>query len=169
LGPSSDAQAIPRNHARTIESLLEDGDAHDNYKAIFEAVEATLITVGSQNAPVDQIRRNFDWYKRFDGRPLSEADHRILVYVTFYSGFNAATVNAKLDVIRKHFPDHETVADYDNRSVDLILEDRRMTRNRRKVQACVKGARTFRRIVDEHGSFQKYLDSFGSPMPAASP
>lgn len=137
-----------------------------DYKTIFEKVEATLISAGSANTPVDNIRANLDKFKRLEGKVFSDADYYwVLVYVVFYSGFRAATVSAKLNLIRRYFPDYETVAGYDASKVDEMLSDPEMIRNRRKVEACVQNAKVFKNIVSEYGSFQAYIDSFA---PAAS-
>lgn len=137
-----------------------------DYKAIFDKVESTLISVGSRNLPTDKIRANLDEFKHLEDKTFSDAEYYwVLVYVVFYSGFKAATVNAKLDLIRKHFPDSETVARYGHDRIDEILSDGEMIKNRRKVQACVGNARTFEGIVREYGSFQAYIDSF---VPTAS-
>jgi len=132
-----------------------------DYKAIFDKVESTLISIGSRNLPSEKIRANLDEYKYLESGTFSDAEYYwILVYVVFYSGFRAATVNTKLDLIRKYFPDYETVAGYENNKIDEILSDPEMIKNRRKVQACVENARTFKGIVSEHGSFRVYIDSF---------
>jgi len=137
-----------------------------DYTTIFEKVESTLISAGSANTPVDNIRANLDKFKHLEGKIFSDADYYwVLVYVVFYSGFRAATVSAKLDLIRRYFPDYETVAGYDASKVDEILSDWEMIRNRRKVEACVRNAQVFKNIVSEYGSFQAYIDSFA---PAAS-
>lgn len=132
-----------------------------DYRTIFAGVEFTLIGVGSRNLPEEKIRARLDKFKEVEGRTFTDAEYYwTLVCVIFYSGFRAATVSGKLDVIQGHFPDYETVADYGEHEVGRILSDPKMIRNRRKVQACVDNARTFRRIVDEYGSFERYLDSF---------
>jgi DNA-3-methyladenine glycosylase I len=132
-----------------------------DYKAIFEKVESTLISVGSANVPADRIRAELDQYKHLEGKPFSDADYYwVLVSVVFYSGFRAATVTDKLESIRKHFPDYETVADYDESKVAEILGNADMIRNKRKVRACIDNARIFKSIVSEHGSLQAYIDSF---------
>ena len=51
-------------------------------------------------------------------------------------------------------------AEVGDREVQAILSDEQMIKNRNKVRACVENARTVERIVGEHGSFQKYIDSF---------
>ncbi|GIW81588.1 MAG: hypothetical protein KatS3mg105_3395 [Gemmatales bacterium] len=132
-----------------------------DYKAIFEKVESTLIRVGSANLSDDRIRANLDEFKHLESKVFSDADYYwILVYVVFYAGFRAATVSAKLNVIRKYFPDYETVAGYNESKADEILSDPKMINNRRKVKACIEDAKVFKSIVSEYGSFQVYLDSF---------
>lgn len=132
-----------------------------DYKAIFEKVESTLIGVGSANLSAKRIRANLDEFKHLEYKAFSNADYYwILVYVVFYAGFRAATVNEKLDLIRRYFPDYETVAGYDGSKTDEILSNPEMIRNRRKVQACIKNAKVFKNIVNEYGSFQAYIDSF---------
>ena len=36
-----------------------------------------------------------------------------------------------------------------------------MIRNRRKIVACMKNANVFLKVIQQHGSFQQYIDSFG--------
>jgi len=130
-----------------------------DYKAIFEKVESTLISHSTLDA--DTIRERLEKFKHLEGRILSDSEYyRVLVHVVFYSGFRAATVNAKLEVIDGHFSDFERVAGYGNAEVERILSDQNMIRNRRKVRACVDNARIFKSIVMEYGSFQKYVESF---------
>jgi len=133
------------------------------YKAIFERIESTLITIGSQKLPENEIRANLDAFKKLEGRAFTDAEYYwILVYVVFYSGFKAATVNEKLDLIRKYFPDYLSVSKYGDDKIREILDDFHMIKNRRKIQACVDNAKTFKSIVGENGSFQAYIDSFAS-------
>jgi len=132
-----------------------------NYKAIFEGVESTLLSIGSQNLPLDKIRENLEWFKNVEGKVYSDADYYwTLVCVIFYAGFKAATVNAKLSLIRKWFPDYKTVANYDKGKVKEILNDPEMIRNQRKIQACINNAYIFKGIVNDYRSFKEYIDSF---------
>lgn len=131
------------------------------YKAIFEKIESTLFNVGSQSLPANEIRAKLDARKKLEGKTFTDAEYYWrLVYVVFYSGFKAATVNEKLDLIRKYFPDHLTVSKYGDNKIMEILDDIDMIKNRRKIQACVDNAKTFKSIVDENGSFQAYIYSF---------
>ena len=132
-----------------------------DYKAIFDRIESTLISVGSENRPVDSIRENLEPYKRFEGKVFSDSEcFQKLVDVIFYSGFRAATVTAKLELIHKHFPGYQTVAGYGDDKVAEMLSDGGMIRNERKIRACIQNAQIFQAIVKEHGSFRKYVDSF---------
>jgi DNA-3-methyladenine glycosylase I len=136
------------------------------YKAIFERTESTLINIGSQNVSENEIRANLDAFKRLEGKTFTDSEYYwILVRVIFFAGFKAATVNARLDLIRQHFPDYHTVSAYGDNKITDILNDPNMIRNRRKVQSCVDNAKTFKSIISENGSFQSYIDSF---RPAAS-
>jgi DNA-3-methyladenine glycosylase I len=132
-----------------------------DYKTIFQKLESTLISVGSANIPAEEIHRNLDEFKYLDDKVFSEADYYwTLVCVIFYAGFRAATVTAKLDFIRQHFPDYETVSGYAEDKFDEILNDPGMIRNRRKIRDCIENAKVFKSIVNDHGSFQAYIDSF---------
>ena len=93
-----------------------------DYKAIFEKIESTLISVGSANISANSIRANLDEFKHLECKVFSDADYYwILVYVVFYAGFRAATVNAKLDLIHRYFSDYEIVAGYGDSKADEIL------------------------------------------------
>jgi DNA-3-methyladenine glycosylase I len=82
------------------------------------------------------------------------------VHITCYSGFRAATVEAKLDTIDKWFPDYETVSQYGPDQIDRISADPQMIGNERKLKACIDNAKSFAAVVERNGSFQAYLDSF---------
>ena len=132
-----------------------------DYKTIFEKIEISLLAVGSKNLTKEKIQEELDQFKHFDGRSYSDDEYfSKLVDVIFYSGFKAATVTAKLDIIHKHFPNFVTVAKYGEPEIEIILADDRMIRNQRKIRACIENAKTFQEILSEYGSFQKYVESF---------
>lgn len=132
-----------------------------DYKSIFESIESSLISEGSNHLPAETIRTNLAWFKKLEGKIFSDEDYyRILVNVIFYSGFRAATVTSKLDVIHAHFSSYKIVAEYGEKETSAILADGKMIRNRRKVKACVENARLFCSIIQDFGSFQNYIDTF---------
>jgi DNA-3-methyladenine glycosylase I len=138
------------------------GEAYplEHYKRLFDDLESTLIQTGNRNGIAD-MRQQLNEYKTITEQRRDDADYyHLIVEVTFYSGFTAATVEAKLDAITEWFPDFSTVAHYGSEHVQKMMADPRMIRNESKLWACIKNARTFQEIVKEHGSFQRYVESF---------
>lgn len=132
-----------------------------DYKTIFERVESALIHAGSVNLSIDKIRARLQKFKQLEGRKLTDRKYyRLLVDVIFYSGFKAAIVNEKIDLIHKYFSNYETVARYGKEKVNELLSDPNMIKNRRKIQACIENAKVFKSIVSYYGTFQAYIDSF---------
>jgi DNA-3-methyladenine glycosylase I len=132
-----------------------------DYKTTFDKVESSLIMAGSKHLLIDKIRTNLDAFKYGGSLIFSDAEYfEKLVFIIFYSGFKAAIVGAKSDMIRYYFPGFQTVSGYTGTKVEEILNNPKMIRNRRKVEACIENARVFTGIVSEYGSFQTYIDSF---------
>ncbi|MDQ7838923.1 MAG: DNA-3-methyladenine glycosylase I [Thermodesulfobacteriota bacterium] len=132
-----------------------------NYKAIFDAVEKTLVAIGSRNVPSATIRERLDVFKTFEQKIFSDGDYYdLLVAIPFYAGMRADVVSSKLPTIRSHFPDYETVSGYTESKVNEILNDPRMIRHAGKISACINNARAVKAMVQKYGSFQKYIDSF---------
>jgi DNA-3-methyladenine glycosylase I len=134
-----------------------------DYKAIFDAVEATVLEIGSKKVPREQILKELEYFKHLEGRTFTDDEYyTMLVHIVFYAGFKAQTVTDKIGVINQHLPSYKTVADYGAREMELILNDELMIRNRGKVQGCIANAKEFKKIIHKHGSFQKYIDSFAA-------
>lgn len=132
-----------------------------DYKKVFTAFECSLLEYGSKQIARSDIQDALDKFKSFESRELNDNQYyEILVFVAFYSGFKAATVTSKRNVIKNHFPNWETVSDYDDARIDSILRDPQMIKNEKKVNACVKNAKTFRNLLKEYGSFKSYIESF---------
>jgi DNA-3-methyladenine glycosylase I len=132
-----------------------------DYKQMFEAVESTILAIGSKKIPREQILAELEYYKHLEGRTFTDDEYyTMLVHIVFYAGFTSQTVTDKIAVINKHLPNYTTVAGYGEREVKSILADGQMIKNRGKVQACVTNAREFEKIIAKHGSFQNYIDSF---------
>ena len=92
-----------------------------------------------------------------------------LARVMFQSGISWRVVDAKWPGIRDAFGGFEPdrVAALTAADVDRLLEDTRIIRNRRKVEALVGNARTMLDLDAEHGGFARYLDGLGD-FPATS-
>jgi DNA-3-methyladenine glycosylase I len=131
-----------------------------DYAEVFYQIEETLRNQSTL------MREEFD--RRFgkfsDGGYRVKTDHdifRVLVYIPFYSGMRSSTVTQKLPTIKKYLYDFNKVKDYSEAEVDQMLRDPNMIRHRRKIEACIANAREFDALLKQHGSFSKYLESFG--------
>ena len=82
----------------------------------------------------------------------------------FQSGMSWKVVESKWPTIREAFHDFQigAVASMDEAGVDALADDKRVIRNRRKIQAITDNARRMIELNDEHGTFQKYLRSHDS-------
>lgn len=136
-----------------------------NYQVSFERLEESLLAEGEKNLPRENIQKALDWYKDFENQTYSDDEYfSKLVEVIFYSGFRAATVTSKLDIIHGHFPDNNAVANYGGEEIEAILADEKMIRNHRKIRACVQNAKVFETLISEYGSFQAYIGSFDATI-----
>ena len=54
-----------------------------------------------------------------------------------------------------------TVAQFSERAIDELARDKRVIRNRRKLEAIVENARQMLDLEERHGSFRAYLRSHG--------
>jgi len=107
------------------------------------------VTSGHQGAP-PQIK------------PTRLADYlEVMSKAVFQSGISWAVVDRKWPEIRSAFHGFEParVADLRPEEVDALLGDRRIIRNRRKVEGIVANARTMLGVEREFGSFPAYLRS----------
>ena len=130
-----------------------------DYKAVFISIEDCLRNY--YKLSIKEFQLKFADFTSLKYQARSDQfyfDH--IKMIVFYSGFNADTVTKKLPIIKKHFPDFSTVAKYDETNVSEILTDKDMIRNRLKVEAVVKNAKRFVKLIEKHGSFYKYLESF---------
>jgi DNA-3-methyladenine glycosylase I len=110
----------------------------------------------------DPLYRNYhdlEW-----GRPVID-DRRIFEKIClegFQSGLSWLTILRKRDNFRKAFGsfDIPTVARFNGRSVDRLLLDAGIVRNRAKVEATINNARRCLALVDDFGSLAAYVWSF---------
>ncbi len=130
------------------------------YKEIFSKVEAILRRQSKLSK--EEFDSHFGGFKNYEQRNLSNGAYfDILVKCIFYSGFKSETVDEKMEKIETYFPpDFDVVAAYDDKRIADIMNDSDMIKNERKIKACVNNAKQFKTIINEHGSFKNYVDSF---------
>ena len=82
----------------------------------------------------------------------------------FQSGMSWKVIENKWPSTREalhNFDIHE-VADYDEKDIEDLMQDTRVVRNFRKLNAIVSNAEKILELDNTHGSFQSYLRSHGS-------
>ena len=79
----------------------------------------------------------------------------------FQTGISWRVVNSKWPDIREAFRDFdvEAVAVLGDDDIEALTQDKRVIRNRRKLEAIVGNARRMIDLADEHGTFKDYLRS----------
>jgi DNA-3-methyladenine glycosylase I len=82
----------------------------------------------------------------------------------FQTGISWRVVNTKWPGIREAFLgfDPVAVASFTSTELDQLVEDKRVIRNRRKIEAIVSNAQRLLELDKTHGVFQNYLRSHGS-------
>jgi DNA-3-methyladenine glycosylase I len=113
-------------------------------------------------------------YRRYHddewGVPVHEdrIHFEFLVLESAQAGLSWATVLNKRDAYRRAFAgfDPRRVARFDRRSVERLIGDRAIIRNRLKIEAAVTNARAFVSLQEKFGSFDAYVWPFvgGSPI-----
>jgi 3-methyladenine DNA glycosylase Tag len=88
----------------------------------------------------------------------------VMTKAVFQSGMTWRVIEAKWEGFREAFEhfDVEMVAGFGPPDVDRLVQDTRIVRNRRKIEATIDNAVEMLALEREHGSFQKYLRSHGS-------
>lgn len=91
-----------------------------------------------------------------------------LVLESAQAGLSWLTILRKRDNYRRAFADFnaEKVARFNRRSVERLMQDAGIVRNRQKIAAAIGNARLFLELQESHGSFADYLWGFldGRPL-----
>jgi DNA-3-methyladenine glycosylase I len=98
------------------------------------------------------------------GRPVAD-DRRLFEKLTlegFQSGLSWLTILRKRDNFRRAFKsfDIAAIARFNDRSVQRLMADAGIVRNRAKIEATINNARRYPQIVDEFGSLAAYVWAF---------
>jgi len=91
-----------------------------------------------------------------------------LVLESAQAGLSWWTILRKRDGYRRAFAEFDPVkvARFNSRTVERLMRDPGIVRNRQKIEAAIGNARAFLRIQDEVGSFDEYVWKFvgGAPI-----
>ncbi len=96
--------------------------------------------------------------------PKTLADYfEVLTKAVFQSGISWRVVEAKWEGLRQALfdLDPDRVAALGPPDIDRLMEDSRVIRNRRKLEATVDNATEMLAVAEEYGDFKRYLRSHG--------
>jgi DNA-3-methyladenine glycosylase I len=100
------------------------------------------------------------WYR--NSRPESDdAYFENMSRVILEAGLNWRVIDRKWDTIKTAFKDFSVakVSKFTDSDVECLLQDKGVIRNRCKIQAIILNAIEFKKIRQQYGSFEKYIDS----------
>lgn len=85
-----------------------------------------------------------------------------LILESFQAGLSWKTILHKRENFREAFDNFNFVkiASYSEEKIENLMEDSSIIRNRMKIEATINNAKQFIKIVDEFGSFDKYIHTF---------
>jgi 3-methyladenine DNA glycosylase Tag len=98
-------------------------------------------------------------------KPQSLADYlEVMSKSVFQTGISWKVVDAKWPGIKEAFGgfDPHAVSKLTMTAIDSLVQDKRVIRNRRKIEAIVGNAGRILELDKQYGSFRKYLRSFDS-------
>lgn len=86
----------------------------------------------------------------------------MLVLEGMQAGVSWGLILDKEENFRRAFDgfDPETVAAYDGQKIELLMQDKGIIRNRRKIEAAIANARAFLAVQKEFGSFDRFIWGF---------
>ena len=125
------------------------------------------------------MKRRCDWsgtdplYVKYHDREWGVPVHddrrlfEMLILEGAQAGLSWLTILRKREDFRRAFDhfDPSRVAKYDGRKIRELLSNPKIIRNRLKIQAAVQNARAFLEVVDEFGSFDRYMWRFVGGKP----
>ncbi len=106
------------------------------------------------------------------GVPVHD-DRLMFEFLTLESaqaGLSWYTVLRKRENYRIAFAgfDPETVARFDDRKIESLMQDKGIIRNRKKIEAAVNNAQKFINVQEEFGSFDAYIWDFVNGKPVVN-
>lgn len=117
--------------------------------------------------PLYESYHDLEW-----GRPVAD-DVRLFEKVSlegFQSGLSWLTILRKRENFRRAFKGFEpsAVARFNSRSVERLMSDAGIVRNRAKIEATINNAKRYPDLVDEFGSLAAFVWRF-EPEPSSRP
>ena len=110
-----------------------------------------------------------DYHDNEWGRPVHDDKKlfEMLILEGMQAGLSWSTILNKRESFRKAFDgfDPEKVALYDGAKIEELMANEGIIRNRLKINAAVNNAMTFLKVVEEYGSFDKFIWGYADNTP----
>lgn len=129
-------------------------------KKIFFAAEDSLF----KQSPFSEkkLTEKFKDFKNIDVDKINwKKFYELIMFVTFYSGFRAETVNHKYYAIKRALGNLNAVAAFKSGDIKTTLKNPDIIRHETKIRACVHNAKAVLDLKTKHKSPLLYLSSFG--------
>ncbi len=83
----------------------------------------------------------------------------LLILESFQAGLSWECILNKRENFRSCFDnfDYEKISNYDEKKIDELMQNTGIIRNRRKIIASINNAKIYKSIIEEYGSFDKYI------------
>ncbi len=103
-----------------------------------------------------------EWWCREERPKNDNVYFENMCRVIFQAGLNWHVIDNKWPTTKNAFENFniKKVACFTDAEVQRLLKDPGIIRNKGKIQALIQNAQNFVAIEKQHGSFQKYIDSF---------
>jgi DNA-3-methyladenine glycosylase I len=106
------------------------------------------------------------------GKPLHD-DQKLfefLILEGMQAGLSWITILKKREAFRQAYENFEVrkVAAFDQQKVEELMNNAGIIRNRLKIEASINNAKRFLEVVDEFGSFDKYIWGFVNHQPVVN-
>ncbi len=105
-----------------------------------------------------------DYHDNEWGVPSHDDAHLFEMFIleSFHCGLSWLLILKKRDAFRKAFDnfDPNKIANYDEDKIMELLDNKEIVRNKAKILATIQNAKAYLKVVEEFGSFAKYLWSF---------
>jgi len=127
-----------------------------DYKLLFSKFEKSIRNnIFVSESEFDKILEPF---LHMDFRNMSDKDiFWVIVYVNFFSGIKAVTIEKKLEGIKRELYDYQKISDLDENAKKVIIQKIGFPN---KCRYCFENAKSFKKLIGEYGSFSKYVASF---------
>ena len=105
-----------------------------------------------------------DYHDKSWGRPLHN-DHdliELLILEAFQAGLSWECIINKREDFKEAFDDYDInkIVNYDQNKINELLKNKRIIRNKLKINATINNCQILKEIIKEYNSFDKYIWHF---------